>query len=192
MRKTILSSLLALVAVFLASVAHAQVESVHRDLAIGSTGTDVSALQEFLQANDYLTMPAGVPAGYFGALTKAALASYQKAHGIKPAAGYFGPVTRSFVAAIVDRFDCSTLPGSAFGAATSSQAAVGAVWQVEFSQATFLWEHSGADDRGTYSCANGAIEMKLPDRTIDVPVSSGRKITIDGVGYTLETQARPI
>jgi len=31
--------------------------------------------------------------GYFGALTRKALAEYQKTEGIKPAVGYFGPVT---------------------------------------------------------------------------------------------------
>jgi hypothetical protein len=34
----------------------------------------------------------------FGALTRAALARFQAANNIVPAAGYFGPLTRAFIA----------------------------------------------------------------------------------------------
>ncbi|HRZ34726.1 MAG TPA: peptidoglycan-binding protein, partial [Candidatus Paceibacterota bacterium] len=70
-----------------------------RDLTIGSTGSDVAELQAFLVSKGYLVMPAGVSMGYFGSLTQAALASYQAASGIAPAAGYFGPITRAAVMA---------------------------------------------------------------------------------------------
>ena len=40
-------------------------------------------------------MPAGVAYGYFGNLTKAAVAAYQTSVGITPAVGYFGPITRA-------------------------------------------------------------------------------------------------
>lgn len=56
-----------------------------RDLTVGSTGADVTALQTRL----------GVSAtGYFGSLTKAAVMSYQTANGI-PSTGYVGPLTRA-------------------------------------------------------------------------------------------------
>lgn len=67
------------------------------DLTIGSTGADVTALQDFLISKGFLTMPAGVAKGYFGALTQSALAAFQAANGISPAAGYFGPMTRAKV-----------------------------------------------------------------------------------------------
>jgi peptidoglycan hydrolase-like protein with peptidoglycan-binding domain len=38
--------------------------------------------------------------GYFGALTKNALAEYQAATGIKPASGYFGTLTRASIRAL--------------------------------------------------------------------------------------------
>jgi peptidoglycan hydrolase-like protein with peptidoglycan-binding domain len=61
-----------------------------RNLTVGSTGADVSELQAFLNAK----VGAGLPVtGYFGNLTKAALAKYQASVGISPAAGYFGPIT---------------------------------------------------------------------------------------------------
>jgi hypothetical protein len=67
------------------------------DLTIGSTGSEVSALQQWLVSKGFLTMPAGVAYGYFGSLTKSALAAYQASVGISPAVGYFGPITRAKV-----------------------------------------------------------------------------------------------
>lgn len=62
------------------------------DLTLGSTGTEVIMLQNFLIGKGY-AIAAGAT-GYFGAQTKAALASYQSASGISPSSGYFGPLTR--------------------------------------------------------------------------------------------------
>jgi hypothetical protein len=66
------------------------------DLTVGSTGADVSALQQILIDAGFLHIAA--PTGYFGDLTKTALAAFQAAHGISPAAGYFGPLTRAYLA----------------------------------------------------------------------------------------------
>lgn len=66
------------------------------DLTVGSTGADVSALQQLLISKGYLTA-VSAPTGYFGSLTQAALGAWQAAVGISPAAGYFGPKTRAFV-----------------------------------------------------------------------------------------------
>lgn len=55
-----------------------------RNLTIGSTGADVTALQTKLGVT-----PA---TGYFGAITKAAVVAYQTANGIS-ATGYVGPIT---------------------------------------------------------------------------------------------------
>lgn len=67
------------------------------DLTVGSKGSEVSSLQAWLVSKGFLTMPAGVAYGYFGNLTKSALASYQASVGITPAVGYFGPITRAKV-----------------------------------------------------------------------------------------------
>ena len=73
-----------------------------RDLSAGgigipaSVGTDVVALQMFLESRGYLVMPAGVPMGSFGTLTQSALASYQASVGLT-ASGYFGPMTRAIM-----------------------------------------------------------------------------------------------
>jgi peptidoglycan hydrolase-like protein with peptidoglycan-binding domain len=66
------------------------------------SGADVKKLQEFLNTHGFPIATSGQGAlgaetDYFGSLTKKALAAYQKANGIKPAAGYFGPRTRAFI-----------------------------------------------------------------------------------------------
>jgi len=70
------------------------------DLTVGSTGADVTALQNLLISKGFLTMPAGVAEGYFGALTQSAVAAWQASAGISPAAGYFGPKSRAAVNAM--------------------------------------------------------------------------------------------
>lgn len=62
------------------------------DLTVGSRGAEVSALQSILIASGDLAIAA--PTGYFGELTKAALAQWQGRNGV-PATGYFGPLTRA-------------------------------------------------------------------------------------------------
>lgn len=63
------------------------------NLTVGSKGAEVTALQNFLIGKGYNTLATG----YFGPMTKAALAAYQTAKGITPAAGYFGPITMAAV-----------------------------------------------------------------------------------------------
>lgn len=69
-----------------------------RDLTIGMRGDDVMDLQKFLiEQKQY---PEALATGYFGPLTRAALARFQQAQGITPAVGYFGPLTRVRAAAL--------------------------------------------------------------------------------------------
>jgi peptidoglycan hydrolase-like protein with peptidoglycan-binding domain len=72
------------------------------DLALGSSGSAVVSLQQFLIAK--ATGPSAIrlagagPTGNFGSITEAALVEYQIAAGISPADGYYGPATRAAVA----------------------------------------------------------------------------------------------
>lgn len=66
-----------------------------RSLTVGSRGADVTELQTTLAAAGFLTVS---PTGYFGSLTKRALAQWQASVGISPASGYFGPITRAYIA----------------------------------------------------------------------------------------------
>jgi peptidoglycan hydrolase-like protein with peptidoglycan-binding domain len=68
-----------------------------RALTLGSTGADVTALQNHLIKNGY-AIAAGAT-GYFGEQTRSAVAAWQTAVGITPAAGYFGPVSQAKYAA---------------------------------------------------------------------------------------------
>lgn len=62
-------------------------------LQVGSTGADVTALQQILISGGFL---GGSATGYFGALTKRAIMSYQTAHGVQ-ALGVVGPATRALL-----------------------------------------------------------------------------------------------
>lgn len=73
-----------------------------RDLTVGSTGADVTALQRYLNTHGYFVAHTGAGSSgqetnYFGELTRVALSNLQKANGISPTNGYFGPITRKFV-----------------------------------------------------------------------------------------------
>lgn len=63
-----------------------------RTLNLGATGQEVSELQKVLKKLGYFTYPSIT--GLFGALTKQAVAAFQKAKNLKPYPGWVGPATR--------------------------------------------------------------------------------------------------
>jgi hypothetical protein len=89
------------------------------NLTIGSTGSDVTALQKILVNLEDLVMPAGVSFGYFGNLTQTAVAKYQVANGITPAVGYFGPKTRGVMNASEGNSITSSITTPTVSAVTS-------------------------------------------------------------------------
>lgn len=70
-------------------------------LTVGSTGPEVVKLQQILVSKGFLTMPAGVAMGTFGPLTKSALAAWQAANGVSPAAGYYGSISAGVMASMM-------------------------------------------------------------------------------------------
>lgn len=68
---------------------------VQEDLMVGSKGDNVTVLQGLLSELGYLSVPSGIPLGYFGSLTKVAVLNYQHAQNVLPADGYFGAATKS-------------------------------------------------------------------------------------------------
>jgi hypothetical protein len=78
-----------------------QIKSIILNLIRGSKGNEVAVLQNFLisqnkgQASQAL-MRVGAT-GYFGSLTRSALAEFQLSVGISPASGNFGPITRAYI-----------------------------------------------------------------------------------------------
>ena len=96
-----------------------------KDLTLGSKGNDVKALQQFLNANGYQVAASGAGSAgnettYFGSLTKAALAKYQAAVGISPTAGYFGAKTRAYLASVAVVPTTTTFPAGTFPAGCTS------------------------------------------------------------------------
>lgn len=89
--KTI-AGIVAVVAFVAVAATGASAATFTRSLTVGSTGADVTALQTWLNSKGYLAV---APTGYFGNLTKAAVAAFQTANGITPAVGYFGPISQA-------------------------------------------------------------------------------------------------
>jgi peptidoglycan hydrolase-like protein with peptidoglycan-binding domain len=76
------------------TLAHAQTTppclSLTSNLSTGSTGHSVTALQDFLRSNGFLSVAS---TGYYGPMTAAAVGSFQTFYGL-PAIGAVGPLTR--------------------------------------------------------------------------------------------------
>jgi peptidoglycan hydrolase-like protein with peptidoglycan-binding domain len=71
------------------------------NFTIGDVGSGISLLQSILIAQGYL--PLTNPTGYFGYLTSAALAQWQRVLGL-PNTGYFGPLTRAKLGTLLAGF----------------------------------------------------------------------------------------
>lgn len=80
-----------------------QVRTITNNLGEGSRSDNVKILQEFLTSQNKGSAAAALArvgaTGYFGVLTRGALAEFQAGVGIRPALGNFGPITRAFLAA---------------------------------------------------------------------------------------------
>jgi len=84
------------------SVISAAVQAFKSNLTTGSLGSEVKALQVYLNAHGYTVSVSGAGSAgnensSFGPATRAALVKYQQAKGITPAIGYFGAKTRAMV-----------------------------------------------------------------------------------------------
>lgn len=68
--------------------------SFTRSLTIGARGDDVTCLQNYLIGTGHFTY-AGGATGYFGNVTKNAVAAWQAASSVSPAVGYFGSLSQA-------------------------------------------------------------------------------------------------
>jgi len=75
-------------------------------LKLGMSGEAVKNLQTFLNTQG-ATLPT---TGYFGNMTKTALANFQAANGIAPAVGYFGPITMAKVNSMLTAYTPAPVP----------------------------------------------------------------------------------
>ena len=87
-----------------------------RDLTLGVSGADVTALQDYLTGTGDFTFSGG-STGYFGPITQASVAAWQAANGVAPAVGYFGPISRA-------KYNSVCTPGTSGETGTTGQTAL--------------------------------------------------------------------
>ena len=73
-----------------------------RPLTVGVRGEDVLCLQKYLSLTEHFVF-AGGPTGYFGIITRQAVAAWQADNGVFPAAGYFGVFSRGKYLALSEK-----------------------------------------------------------------------------------------
>ncbi|MCH7529803.1 peptidoglycan-binding protein, partial [Patescibacteria group bacterium] len=85
--------------------------SFTRDLTLEVSGSDVTCLQDYLTGTGHFTFSGG-STGYFGPITRSAVAAWQAANNVSPPAGYFGPISRAKYSSIAGTTggDGTTLP----------------------------------------------------------------------------------
>ena len=83
-----------------------------RDLTVNSEGADVTCLQNYLTATGHFTHPTAT--GFFGPITRTAVAAWQAANGVTPAVGYFGSISRAKYTAVAGTVTPGT-PGTGTG-----------------------------------------------------------------------------
>ncbi len=70
---------------------------LNHNLSYGDQNIYVIQLQEFLINLEYLQIPQGLSTGYYGQMTKLAVARLQSDAQITPITGSFGPITRAYL-----------------------------------------------------------------------------------------------
>ncbi len=106
----------------LAAAGTAHAEPITSNLTVGSTGSQVLTLQGILVAGGYLHV---APTGYFGLLTKAAVAAWQASVGL-PSTGYFGPLSRAAIGgAVSGNFPAGCTSAAGFSSTTGMSCAAG-------------------------------------------------------------------
>ena len=63
------------------------------DMGLGSSGSQVVSLQQFLISKGFLVIPPGVSTGYYGNLTALGVKKFQTTYAIL-STGFVGPITR--------------------------------------------------------------------------------------------------
>jgi peptidoglycan hydrolase-like protein with peptidoglycan-binding domain len=150
--------------------------NIGRTLRLGSSGSDVTRLQQFL-ARDTSVYPEGTASGYYGTLTQSAVSRWQSKYNIVSAGspsttgwGVVGPRTAAAIALL-----CST--GSTAGSVQNNTSpTVGGVIQVTpISGSAPLQVSIQATLNTTASCVGATYLLNYGDgsQTIAIPVASG-------------------
>jgi len=116
--QTQINALMAQLAILQGSTVATTACTFTSSLTIGSRGADVTCLQNYLTGTGHFTF-AGGSTGYFGPVTRTAVAAWQAANGVAPAVGYFGPISQAKYSAVAGAtVPGTTVPGSTVGITT--------------------------------------------------------------------------
>lgn len=145
--------------------------SITNNLGLGSTGSEVTQLQQFL-ATDGSVYPLGLVPGYFGPATKAAVVQFQAAYDISQV-GTVGPVTKAKINSIML---------SGFGLDTRASIMSKPTLQVSNNNATISWNTNELTRGQVYYDSN---PLRLDEATghAQLPYISG-VLAINGVSYS--------
>ncbi len=114
-------------------------------------------------------MPPNVAYGYFGSLTRMAVASWQEANGITPAVGFFGPISRAVIVSQI---------GSVV---TSSITSTSSTFPVSVSVPAELFSNAETDAPTAPGMKAGRVMLF---RAFPFEVRPGDPITLDGSGFS--------
>ncbi len=143
----------------------ASAATLTRQLELGMSGSDVTALQTFL-ARDNTIYPQGLITGYFGSLTKSAVSNFQARNGISNI-GRVGPVT---LAALNLQMDGNISTGADIYAPMINSLNV----NVSSNSATFYWNTNENSSAVIY------YGTSYPNMTESGP---GGGVSISGASY---------
>lgn len=137
-----------------------------RNHQLGDNGGEVMQIQKFLNSNGAVVSATGAgsvgnESSYFGAKTKAAVAKFQAANGVAPAAGYWGPLTRAKANSM-----CTTTGGGTTGGGTTTPTGSGLTVMAGTQPANSLAPQSAA---------------RVPFTTFTLTNNSGAAVTVNGI-----------
>ncbi|MBI3114755.1 MAG: peptidoglycan-binding protein, partial [Candidatus Harrisonbacteria bacterium] len=161
-----------------------------RSLTVGSTGADVKALQQWLNANGYMVAQSGAAGSagnettYFGPATKRAVAAFQAARGITPAVGYFGPITRNAVAAMAAAPTMPTAPTAPTTPAAPATPTAPTLPVVN-APASGLWAavSPASPPAGSLISSTNSAAARVPVLSVDLTAGIASGITVSGLKF---------
>ena len=184
MKKVLIAAGVAVLA--MTAIAGAAALSLGGNLSVGSTGADVTALQNWLIGAGY-NIPSvaskAVAPGYFGAQTNAAVRKYQASVGL-PSTGFVGPLTRAKLSgsAVVTTtpapftcpagYECKAVVGTTPVVTTGSITTPGVAGTIAFSLQSTPSNGTSVDkgnssDIARYKLQAGASDMQVTSLSLD-------------------------
>lgn len=159
----------------------AMADTLYRQLELGMTGSDISALQSFL-AQDSTLYPEGLVTGYYGSLTKSAVARFQLRNGIA-SVGRVGPATLPVL-------NLQMLNGTSLGVDVYAPAITSINLGTTNTTATINWTTSDlARGKVYYSTSSLRLNNTFDDNGINFvePTVSGNMAQSDGLARTSQS-----